>query len=232
MNKSEKLQSHKLSLKREILDTWNNNRYEIYFSHNKDIRVVIFGEAHQRQQQEQMDFINIVKPTYLLHESQGGWTYDPNVQKLIKPKSRLFDNVGDHRNVVTATINTMGFLKLSDKLGFKIIGCDLTDAEILEAGKRLCLVFPQQYRYEESYNLIRRIDDNYRLLSFEELAKDKNIMFYRNRHMVKMITKYEALSEKPIVVITGGAHGDNIHETMLQQKKFGYAYVKQYEKIL
>lgn len=71
VNKNEKLQSHKLFLDRDILDKWNNNRYEIYTSPNKAIGVVILGEAHQRQQREQMDFIEAVKPTYLLHESQG-----------------------------------------------------------------------------------------------------------------------------------------------------------------
>ncbi|MDP2585559.1 MAG: hypothetical protein Q8P29_01625 [Candidatus Levybacteria bacterium] len=226
MNKNEKLQSHKLFLDRDILDKWNNNRYEIYTSPNKAIGVVILGEAHQRQQREQMDFIEAVKPTYLLHESQGGWIYDPKSKRFTKPRGRLFDNVGDNVNV--ATVTTRRFQEQSSRLGFKIIGCDLTNAEILEVGKKLCILFPQQYRYVEGQNSIRRIDDNYRLLSFEELAKDKNIMFYRDKHMVKTITKYEALSGKPIVAIMGGSHGNNIHEAILRKKKFGYAYVKQY----
>jgi hypothetical protein len=228
VNKNEIPQSQKLFLDRKFLEEWNNSRYEIHYSPNKPIRVIIFGEDHQRQQQEQVDFINISKPKYLLHEGQGGWIFDPNGTKtFIKPQRRLFDNVGD--NVVVSTVNTTRFQNLSKKMGFKIIGCDLTNAEIIEKGKRLSLIFPQQYQYEEVSNSIWRTDDNYHRLSWEELTKDKNIMFYRDSQMVKTIKKYEALSEKPIVVIMGGAHGDDIHENkMLQHKKFGYAYIKQY----
>ena len=230
MGRSEALQGTKLFLDKGVLDQWNNNRYTIYTSVNKGIRVVILGEEHLRQQREQIDLINIIKPSYVLHESLGGWTYDPKVQKFIKPKGRLFDNVGDHPLLKTVGINLF-FRELSDKLGFKIIGCDLTDAEILEAGKSICVMFPKKYRYEESSERIWRTDHGYHLLSFDELVKDENIMFYRNRQMVKIITKYEALSEKPILVVMGGTHGDSIHEDMMQRKKFGYAYVKQYANL-
>lgn len=229
MSRSEALHGSKSFIDRKVLDQWSGGRYEIYISSNKGVKVVILGEAHQRQQQEQMDLINIIKPSYLLHESGGGWTYDPAIQKFVKPKGRLFNNVGDHLLIKTATIDQ--FRELSDNLGFKIIGCDLTDAEILEAGKNLCSIFPRKYRYEEGSGRIFRIDYGYHLFSFDELARDENIMSYRNRHMVEIITKYEALSEKPIAVIMGGTHGDNIHKDMLRRKKFGYAYIRQYQNI-
>lgn len=226
MNITEAPQHPKLFLDKGTLDQWNNNRYEIFTSPNKGIRIVILGEVHQRQQHEQMDLIRIIQPSYFLHESLGAWIYNPQIQKFIRPKNRLFDNIEDQVSPITID----QFLSLSNELKFKIIGCDLTDAEIMEAGKRLCVIFPQKYQYEEHHNAIRRIENpHYDLI--EDLGLDENIMSYRNRQMVKTITKYEALSKKPIVVVMGGLHGNTIHENMLQRKHFGYAYVKQYGNV-
>jgi len=229
VNKSFERNSSSLNL--EIIKEWNDQGYKIeHYGHRVD--VLIFSEAHSypEHQIKQLQLINIVKPEYVLHESLGGWIYEPLREIYVKQKGR---KLNDFDKINPSILIEIEFLSLAKKLDFKIVGCDLTDMECKEMAKILCKVFPEKYDYDQTNDQIKyREKTPYSLYSsfvpLYDLKEDKNIMHCREKHMVKTIAKYQKKSEKPLIVILGQAHGEAIHQRKLfQRRKFGYVYIDQ-----
>lgn len=217
------------SLNLEIIKEWNDQGYEIEH-YGRNIDVLIFGEAHlyQELQRKQLQLIDIIKPEYVLHESLGGWIYEPLHEIYTKQEDRKFNDF-DKLKPSTFSLIEIEFLLLAKKIDFKIIGCDLTDMECKEMAKILCKVFPEKYDYDQANGQIKYRKTPYSsFLPLYSLKEDENIIRYREKHMVKTIATYQKKSGKPIIVILGQTHGENIHQgELLQRKEFDYVYINQ-----
>jgi len=222
-----------LPLSPEFLEEWNDYGYKIEF-YGRDPRVLLFGQSHYRpgHVRSQLDFMHyFVKPECVLYEDVRAWTFDPRFGIWYPQPGRKFSEIDQIRT-------HLDFEEEFMSLGIEIIGCDLTNAECVEIGKKLCQVFPEEYDYDETMNQIRKMtrpsygtgfEGSYLPLNEHQLATDGFIERFRDGHMVKMIARYQKKSRRPIVVILGADHTRRIIQNgALRRRRIGYAYVDQY----
>ena len=211
------------------LRTWNDHGYSIE-SYGQSPTVVVLGEEHtgKDQHQKQLELIEIIKPEYVLHELANGAVYDPKVGAWSRQRGRKF-NFNDLPPVESVEVPTE-YTIAADKVGFKIVGCELTLAEMADVEKRLAQQHPETFEYdefemeEEQTGILTKLDDP----DWMNTGQEDEIIPYRDEFMAKMIEKYQALSLKPVIAVMGARHGDNIHKGgLLKEKGFGYVYVNQ-----
>jgi hypothetical protein len=211
------------------LNKWNEPGYRVE-SYGNSPSVYLLGEAHSArdQHQKQLELIAMIRPEYVLHELAYGTIYDPKIGKVQIQRGRKFnlydlppEEIEELPSEYPATAN---------KVGFKIVGCDLTFAEMDEVEKKLAQQQPEMFEYDEFIwngmkdgRLIKRDDPDWMNTRVED-----EIIPFRDEFMVTMIQKYQALSLTPIVAVMGAHHGNNIHgKGLLKDKGFGYIYVDQ-----
>ncbi len=97
------------------------------------INTIIIGEYHELYGDHQVELIDALKPDKLLMEAFDGFIYDPTTSTLGCYNRRVYPGeltqTVDHLNQ-TNPGGLNRFLRLSDKHGFPILGCDLTEYEI------------------------------------------------------------------------------------------------------
>jgi len=206
----------------ETIAIWNDKGYKVEF-YGKELKVIVLGESHGYKDimHKQLELINEVKPDFVLHEFGAAWIYDPHTDEFKPQPNRKFNRWDINPQSI---IIPVGLVSASKKLGFKIIGCDLTEAEISFAARQIARENPSQYEYDEEYDLLSKPDAPYWIFT----NQSKKVMPRRDEKMAEMILTYQAKTEKPLLTILGGVHAENIHNgKLIQEKGFGYAFVDQ-----
>jgi hypothetical protein len=197
----------------DTLRNWQNPDYIIHAEEPK-FGMIILGEAHtdREARKKQLELIELVHPQFVLHEFLSGWIYDP-VSKLFKKQSgRTFDEFIDNDLVETASRDLSDLIEQSEKLGYKVVGDDLTFAE-------------QDAVIEQLYDkdpLLRNYQD------IGLVPGSPQLDAYRDQQMAKTIQEYATHATKPVIVILGRGHSEPLHqEGMIKQQGIQYAYVDQ-----
>ncbi len=197
----------------ETLRNWQNPDYIIY-AEEPNFSVVVLGEAHGDREagRKQLELIELVHPQFVLDEFLSGWMYDPVSKSFQKQRGRTFDEFIDTDIRESCSINIPDIIEQSEKLGHTLVGCDLTFAE-------QDAVLEQLYDQDPSLR-------NYQGIGLT--GGSPQVMPYRDKQMAKTIQEYAARATKPVIVIMGAEHGNNLHEKgMIKQQGIHYAYVDQ-----
>lgn len=206
----------------EILKKRNDQWYKIE-TYLEDIKVILLWEYHGREDIhiKQQELITILKPDIILHEFLAGWIYNSQKKKFEQQDFRKRTDFDMDKSMVEISKKILHAAELN---GSKIIGCDTTMAELEEAMRDLTKRFPKKYKYDSDMNYVYNKRNREDCLT--PLSKD--VVPYRDKRMIADIIKYEKQTEKPMVVILGQHHTDNIHKAgALKEKWFWYAYVAQ-----
>lgn len=208
-----------------VVENWNTLNYLLECIGDNP-SVIVLGEEHtsHSMHQKQLQLIDQLKPEYVLHEIAAGQIYDPGTKKYIRQKGRKFDDTDD---AIGEPVLPAGFTELADTNGFRIVGCDITMAEITDAERQIAEMNPEEYKYGEFGEgvgcLIKRGDSNWMLMYTDDLLAP-----FRDERMAKTIIEYIAKTQKPLVVILGNDHAANIMERgLIKGKGCGYFYVDQ-----
>ncbi|OGZ67546.1 MAG: hypothetical protein A3C58_02240 [Candidatus Staskawiczbacteria bacterium RIFCSPHIGHO2_02_FULL_34_10] len=203
----------------EQLKFWNNMGYLIEESDGSDkYSIIVLGESHMDEDQweKQMELVKLVKPEYVLHEWLGGLIYNPEIGKFEGDDPGHKDYASDLIKTNNPNIGSHGLpaklYDLSKEFNFKIVGCDLTKNEM----QRVEEVFKEE-------------ETGIKKEGFYMPGTGKNIIRVRDMVMVDKILEYQNKSDKPIIVIIGYEHGNNINSQHLLQERgaFGYIYINQ-----
>jgi hypothetical protein len=223
---SPEINSHPSYLTIEQMRKWNDRDYPIV-NYGEEFSVAILGEFHDNIQStdKQLELIRLVQPEFVLCEGLRGWIYNPKTEDFEKQKNRIFESISD--DPYPFSVGT-AILTASDEMGFKIIGCDLNQAELNRIEKRYPQIFADEneesdesWEHEPSYEIDTDAFSSY-WYKFHP---------FREEQMVKSILEYKGKSLKPIISILGVNHAVNIHSGKLLQKKgFGYVFIDQSEK--
>ena len=115
----------------ELLRSWNTNNFSIE-TYGETYSVIMLGEGHHDSgapgaQAKQVELIELIKPEYVLYESLKGLIYDPKAREFRKQANRRFnlDDLDTHDNKPDKPI-----MEAADKIGFTIVGCDITSEEL------------------------------------------------------------------------------------------------------
>ncbi len=200
----ESKQSQPKSLE-EFVNYWQGLGYKVE-QYGERPNLIIFGEDHSKKKAQrpvQSQFIRFIDPQFILHEFLNGFIYNPHTGNLEKQNNRKFA-----RTELLMGAHPPSILKeLSQELGFKMVGCDLTEQEL--------------------DNVTRKLDPRGRkmLSNYSD-----EVQPYRDDQMVKTIKQYrkDATSENPVICILGNNHIKQIHNLRtLQDSEQGYLYVSQ-----
>ncbi len=205
----------------EQIMQWSKGRYRIE-KYGDKYSVVIIGETHGMPQskEEQIELIRLIKPEFVLHEFLSGFTYDPKTQKFKAQSGRIITPEDEAMEKVEEKV-PQEIILLADEMDFKIIGCDSTDAEIRKAEFQLTIQFPDRYKWDDEAGMVRDIKNKKSILV-------KEVMAMRDNQMAKTILEYQQKSNRPVMVIMGRTHSQNIHKRqILQGKNFGYLFIDQ-----
>ena len=202
------------------LDKWNTEGYAIE-KYGDDPSVLMVGETHYQTEEirQQVDLIRRVQPKYILHEFARGWYYDPQTREYKQQAGRHF---GPQEAKVKGPGPTRALIKCADELKIPIIGCDLTLDEIKQIETQLLSDYPDQYIYDEKGKLTRRQDSTQVRNFIPEIDAE------RETRMAQTIAQYQSQNSGQLVVILGVRHAAELHQHQeLQDKGFGYGYIKQ-----
>ena len=212
-------------VKLEVIDKWNDKKYKVE-KVGQRFSVVMLGETHNNAetQQKQIELIRIIRPEFVLHEFAFTWMYDPKT-KIFKPQSgKLHDQGPDmsdkefKRDLARLTIE-------ADALNFKIIGCDLSQEELIKFEQRLAQDYPKKYKYSPERGRVIKIRDPL----YDFTAHSKELQPFREKRMMDTILECHQKSSKPIICIMGDGHARAIHRNkFLQRKSIDYIYVYQH----
>ena len=119
-------------------------------------------------------------------------------------------------------------IELSNRMGFYVFGCDLSMAELEEVERKLADLYPDRFRWEKIARNIGALIERTTNRVAEITNQSDIIVPFRDKRMTDTIIEYRGKSEKPVVVIMGSHHGNNIvREKMLHDKGFDFVYVDQ-----
>jgi len=138
------------------LAQWNDKNYHVE-KYGNEFSVIIVGETHYNPEFEakQIELTRLVRPEFVLHEFLGALIYNPITQKFEKQKGRIFgENDGPEELYLPR-----GLIQAANEMGFKIIGCDLTQRELTKCEKQLAKDFPAKYRFNEEFEAAEKIGD-------------------------------------------------------------------------
>lgn len=208
-------------VKLETIEEWNKQGYAIA-KYGNEFSVVMLGETHnvEEEQTKQLELIEVVKPQYVLHEFLTGWIYNPTTRTFEKQNNRTFDD----RDQPPINELPPSFISSANRLGFEIVGCDLTQGELTPIEKDLAQNNPERYVYDEKSRSLRSAERP----TARVTAASPAIVPFRDELITRRILEYHGKSSRPLVVIFGASHGRNIHEQkLLQDKGLGYIFADQ-----
>lgn len=206
------------------LQQLTGNEYKI-ISYGTNYSVFLMGEQHGDESQEKkpIELIDLIRPEYVLHEITRAWIYDPTERKYKPRDNRRFYEY----ELEDDAIPSQELINASNRLGFKLIGCDLTDVEINDIEKEIARKNPDVYEYvslgkpEDEGVLRKKSNPNFPITS-----QDPEIIPFRDRHMADMTISFRRISQRPIITIVGSFHATDIHKgKLLQQKGFDYVWI-------
>lgn len=188
------------------LNEWNKGEYVIHATH-RYASVVILGEYHYQEHliNRQLELIDLVNPEFVLHEFASGFVYNPTTRLWTRQADRRFDDSLEDKKEWEIDPE---FLKHASKLGYTIVGSDMT--------------------LQEQRDLVDKLSENDQDLDDIMSAVDADLIAERDARMVTTITEYRGLTRFPLVAVMGATHAKNIHELgLLAQKRISYAIVDQ-----
>ena len=203
------------------LKAWNSMNYHIE-THGRQFSAVILGENHNHgiSISEQGRMIELVKPKFVLHELLGGFIRRPVNKNAFEQQVGRIYNEND-MDIVAVPFELM---VLSYRLGFQLVGCDLTTEEMSLYDRKLAAQFPEKYGYDKQHDLLIDKSRGNRLV----LDKAREHRTIREAHAINMISAYQNMSDRPIVVILSASQARNISKSDdLRTRGFGYAIVDQ-----
>ena len=212
---------------KESLIAWNDANYDIeYFGNN--LEFIVLGEEHHSLEikNKQIELINRVKPEYVLLEHITAWTYNPKNLNFTKQENRIIGEYDQNVHDLNKDWDVRGLTNESNKLGFEIIGCDLTNAELLiVAGQINKNIYEDDINYKKFKLLCQYI------ILEEIIQKSEEFIPYREQKKIEIINNYKNKSKNTVIVILGDYHAKNLHEQKkLQELNIEYAYVSQGKK--
>lgn len=203
------------------LRSWNIRGYDIQ-QYGKDPSVVLVAQDFECPDawHQWLRLIEFVQPLHVLTSLASTHYYDPNEGVPRFQLSRetnqidldIFDSFGFPGQLVS----------LAHRVGFAIVGCNLSDAET-RAASLAAAAKSRRYLYQGDYGLTR---DDGELVSVTDLAEVHALTYGR---LGDLITEYQALSDYPIVVgmCARDAMKLDAYGT-LEGRGFGYVYVNQH----
>ena len=220
-------QGHEATIARRLIEEWSTQSppYEVEF-YGKDVSVLILGETHSREGEirKQIELIKKVRPDFVLHEFLNGWIYDPETRGYKQQEGREFSEADDMESSHDCPKE---LIDLANQMGFQIIGCDLTDGELDKIGRSLVARDSEKYSYSAGVLKTTTGDPENPMIS-EWVSRSIEGIESREEKMVKLITQYQSLSKKPIVIILGDAHRENlVQQGLLKKGGFGYVSISQ-----
>ncbi len=211
----------------EIISGWNDWNYQVVVC-GKRIRCLIVGELHYRPEHisKQLELIELVKPEFVLHEFGPAWIYDPQGGGYrLQSQRSIRDGIDNDSLERFPELLT----QQAERLNHKIVGIDLTTAELDIALWRLTKERPDEFEWKQVGEhpfdgcIIKRDDPDY-----EFTTQDPLIMELREARMVKEIGRFEKISKAPIVVIVGDCHAENFYtHGLFRGCRFGYVVIHQ-----
>jgi hypothetical protein len=207
-----------------FLDAWRAAGYRIDYQKGAGgpIRAVVIGEAHYSAElvQKQLEIIAALEPEWVLHEFAGYRMYDPSSESWEALPGRSFSRTDQNLGGEPPE----AIMELSRTMLFKIIGNDLSDAEICDVGRRLAKEHPQKYKWSNKFKVLVDRKDANRFIT----NQSKEIVPFRDAHMAKMTIEYASKATKPIVVVLGSNHSNRVREQrLIEASGIGCVFIDQ-----
>lgn len=198
--------------------------FDIEF-HGENIALILAGEEHHNPQDIKLQsaLIEAVKPEFVLHEFLSGWIYNPNTKEVRLQDNRRAYTDPDEENLGLESVDKP-VLDAAKKVGATIVGCDITFFELDMLERKIARENPDKYEY--FHGLLSRSNPNEIITTAHSL-----IMPYRDKQIKDTTFHYLTLTRKPLIVIVGGAHADNLSQgNMLDGKGFDYVKIRRKKK--
>lgn len=202
----------------------DRNEFDIEF-HGQNIALILAGEEHHNPLDVKLQsaLIEAVKPEFVLHEFLSGWIYDPNTNEVRLQENRRAYTDPEQENLGLKSVDKP-VLEAAKKVGATIVGCDITFFELDMLERKIAKENPDRYEY--FYALLSRSNPDEIITPAHSL-----IMPYRDEQIKDTIFHYLSLTRKPLIVIVGGAHADNLSQgNMLDGKGFDYVKIRRKKK--
>jgi|GEM_PF-1906035 len=206
----------------ETIAAWSEDSYRIE-KYGKDPSVVLIGEEHHRPDliSKQLELIEMLDPEFVLHEFGSGWIHDPAKETTERQPGRKWDAVENPEESQVPR----EFIDHSNRMGYTIVGCDLTATEFALAELDIARLNPKYEIVSLHERDLGHLDipgDIYCKKLFQLIDP------YREAKMIETIHEYRAKTTRPLVVVMGQIHASRIHRKgLMKGKDFGYVMVDQ-----
>lgn len=211
----------------EVIHKWNTQKYQVIVC-GRRVRCVVMGETHYVSENISMQssLIELIRPEVVLHEAGNGWLYDPQgCGYSLQPGRAIQTGIDD---CGTSDLFPTRLIEQAHLLNHKLVGIDMTITETEQAYHQLAIERPKEFLWEQIgdfpvYCLVKKGSPNYKFTALDPIT-----FKLRDAHMVRMIQRWEKISQAPLIVIVGSNHARNFHEKgLLRACRFRYAIVNQ-----